>query len=143
MSHQDRRRIGAGDSLAQKEQAPRLAAKGARQTEQQDSDDTTPESKPQRVVHRTPADKMAALRQLVIDMPGSEGATQERRLLAALQLGPVTTFEASRYLDCYDPRPRVFYLRQKGHKILTLWVQATTEAGRTHRVGQYVLAKGA
>jgi hypothetical protein len=52
----------------------------------------------------------------------------------------VSTFEAMRYLDIYDPRPRVHELRHRfGYKIKTVWQTVITESGQKHRVGLYVL----
>ena len=69
---------------------------------------------------------------------GNSGAAQCARLLHRLLDGPVTTTEARRKLDVYD---RVRDLRSRGHHIDTLWANDITEAGVSHRVGQYVLIK--
>jgi hypothetical protein len=70
--------------------------------------------------------------------------TQRRKVLTALQtVGSLSTFEASRYLDVYDVRPRVWELRQQGHAILTTWTSVPTESGRVHRIGVYIMKKGA
>lgn len=71
--------------------------------------------------------------------PGNDSAAQRRRLLAAMQqTGHVTTFEAMRLLDCYDPRPRILELRRE-YSISTNMRQQETESGKTHRVGVYAL----
>ena len=73
---------------------------------------------------------------------GLDGQTQCARLLAALhELGSVTTFEASRYLDVYHPPARAKELRQDGHRITTLRRTVVTEAGACHRVGVYLLVR--
>jgi hypothetical protein len=77
------------------------------------------------------------------EIPGYEGKAQQRRILAAIQtLGSVTTFEAMRFLDVYDPRPRKLELCKQGHPILLCWDRTETEAGEVHRVGRYFLATG-
>ena len=74
---------------------------------------------------------------------GLAASTQRARLLQALQtLGHVTTFEASRYLDLYDPRARKMELVKAGHEIVTTWRDVFTEAGAKHRVGVYALRRG-
>jgi len=90
------------------------------------------------------ADRIAVLHAIRDDRPGNAGAIQRERLLAALRaLGSLTTFEASRYLDLYDPRARAMELRRAGHGILTVWERERTECGAVHRLGRYVLAKAA
>ncbi|MEO5794912.1 MAG: helix-turn-helix domain-containing protein [Rhodoferax sp.] len=84
-------------------------------------------------------DKIAALHQIRDDHAGQSGASQCTRMRAALARFPVTTFEAMRYLDVYDPRARVMQLRNRGDNITTVWQTVTTESGDTHRVGLYVL----
>lgn len=75
---------------------------------------------------------------------GTAVTTQRQRLLDALKtLGHVTTFEAMRYLDIFDPRPRKLELVRDGHTIITLRRTAETEAGIKHRIGVYVMARGA
>lgn len=93
-------------------------------------------------VHVTPPDKIKALKAIRDAIPGNAAATQERRLLEALGRWCLSTFEASRYLDAYDPRARIMGLRNKGHSILTAWALVETECGRKHRLGIYVLQSG-
>lgn len=88
-------------------------------------------------------EKVQALKALRDAMPGNSGATQEKRILEALSRGSLSTFEASRYLDAFDPRARVMALRNKGHCITTHWVLQRTECGRPHRIGVYVLQRDA
>lgn len=72
--------------------------------------------------------------------PGINCPAQRLRLLLALQLlGSVTTYEASRYLDLYDPRARKKELCKEGHAIDTLPSRVVTESGEVHRIGRYVL----
>ncbi|PYE23144.1 helix-turn-helix protein [Paraburkholderia silvatlantica] len=79
-------------------------------------------------------------------IPGNDSASQRARLMAAMQeTGHVTTHEAMRILDCYDPRPRIFELRGAGHAITTATRIEQTESGVPHRIGVYFLnaSKGA
>lgn len=94
-------------------------------------------------IERTSAAKIAALEAIRDGAPGLASETQEKRLLEALASWPVTTFEAMRYLDVYHVPARVMGLRARGHSIATIWVKTPTEAGELHRVGQYVLTRGA
>lgn len=101
---------------------------------------------------RTPADpairpapptspaKLRALAAILAAHPGASSPAQCRRIREALAQFPLTTFEAMRYLDCYDPRARVLQLRNAGEAITTHWGIVTTEAGERHRVGVYALA---
>lgn len=87
----------------------------------------------------TTPDKIQALHQIRDRHPGDSGWTQCDRIRAALALFPLSTFEASRYLDVYDPRARVMQLRHAGIAIDTHWQTIATESGQQHRVGVYVL----
>jgi Helix-turn-helix domain len=92
----------------------------------------------------TPSKKKAALKAIAKEFSGQEAPAQRDRLLAALSRFAVSTYEAMRYLDIYDPRPRVHELRHKlGYKITTVWQTIVTEAGVKHRVGLYILESGA
>ncbi|OYT84865.1 MAG: hypothetical protein CFE46_19365 [Burkholderiales bacterium PBB6] len=74
---------------------------------------------------------------------GEASATQRARLLDALQtLGHVTTFEAMRFLDIFDPRPRKLELVREGHEIVTTRRPVETESGERHSVGVYSLVRG-
>jgi hypothetical protein len=56
------------------------------------------------------------------------------------ELGSITTFEAMRFLDVFDPRPRIHELRHTdGHPIRTTMRAGQTESGVVHRVGVYAL----
>jgi hypothetical protein len=88
-----------------------------------------------RTIETTSPEKRRAL-------PGTSCAQQRARILAALQIGRVNTFELMRILDCFDPRPRVLELRAQGHLITLHWAYIETEQGQTHRIGQYALQPG-
>ncbi len=65
---------------------------------------------------------------------------QRKRLLEALQCGPVTTIEARRNLDILMPGTRVHELRHKhGYNIQTIRIYQPTDCGKLHSVAQYVL----
>ena len=84
-------------------------------------------------------DKIEALHLIRDRHPGVSSAVQCVRLRAALSRFSVTTFEAMRFLDVYDPRARVMQLRHAGNTIDTHWQTVVTEAGERHRVGVYTL----
>ena len=86
--------------------------------------------------------KRLALKALLRQYPGTSGKAQCQRIRAALSLFSITTFEAMRHLDCYDPRARVMQLRNQGERIDTHWQVVLTEAGIKHRVGVYTLRPG-
>jgi hypothetical protein len=74
--------------------------------------------------------------------PGTSTEVQRKRLLTAIQsLGSVTTFEAMRHLDVFDPRPRKLELLKAGHAIQLAWDRMETEAGVLHRVGRYFMSR--
>lgn len=83
------------------------------------------------------AQKIRALHAIRDLHPGTTCEVQCARILAALAQFSITTFEAMRHLDCYDPRARVMQLRDRGESIDTHWQTITTEAGDRHRVGVY------
>ena len=91
----------------------------------------------------TPSQKRHALKALLRQYPGTSGKAQCQRIRAALSQFSLTTFEAMRHLDCYDPRARVMQLRNQGERIDTHWEVIQTEAGVRHRVGVYTLRPGA
>ena len=88
-----------------------------------------------------PSDERAAvLADLLRVMPGNGSEIQRHRLLTAMQrLGSVTSYEGARFLDCYDPRARVYELRLAGYRIDTIMRAMPTESGVLHQVGVYVL----
>ena len=86
------------------------------------------------------ADRANTLSAILAAMPGNDCAIQRQRILAAIsQLGSVTSFEASRLLDCYYPPARIFELRKDGHDIKTMMRAEQTESGRFHRVGVWMM----
>jgi uncharacterized protein YcaQ len=97
-----------------------------------------------RPIAATSPEKIALLVKLSEALPGNAGANQATRLLEALKHGPITTNEARRFLDVFDPAARVRDLRHKrGHEIETHRALSITEQGVAHRVGLYVLLKEA
>lgn len=74
---------------------------------------------------------------------GETGATHARRILDALRLGPLSTFEARRYLDVPHPAGRVQELRDSGNEIDTLRLLEHSEVGRPHCIALYLLRKEA
>lgn len=93
---------------------------------------------------KTTPERREALQAIRDQFPGHEGSAQQLRILSAIeQLGSVTTFEAMRFLDVYDPRPRKLELVRKGYPILLAWDRMETEAGVPHRVGRYFMARDA
>ena len=93
-------------------------------------------------LHITPSERIAALQEIRDRHRGDASAIQRARLLETLQaLNHCTTFEASRYLDLYDPRARKMELVKRGHEILTTWRHVVTESGERHRIGVYSLAR--
>ena len=88
----------------------------------------------------TSSKKKAALEAIRAEFSGQDTPTQRERLLAALRRYSVSTFEAMRYLDIYDQRPRVHELRHRlGYKITTISQICAIESGQKHRIGLYVL----
>lgn len=87
------------------------------------------------------SDRQNQLRTILERFKGIDAAAQRTRILTAMQEhGSVTTFEAIRFLDCYDPRPRIWELRHLfGHKIKTHMRAEPTESGELHRIGVYIL----
>lgn len=88
----------------------------------------------------TVPDRLNILKNILVEIPGNTSAAQRARLLAAMQqTGHITTFEAMRFLDVYDPRPRKLELLAEGHRIMLSWRSVPTESGRPHRVGVYYI----
>lgn len=88
----------------------------------------------------TSPEKVEALAFIRSTYPGVSSIQQCERIRAALSQYRITTFEAMRYLDVYDPRARVMQLRNAGCAIETHWQTIVTESGDRHRVGLYTLA---
>ncbi len=92
--------------------------------------------------HPIPPERIAALHAIRDSIPGTESPPQRLRLLEAMRkLGHVTTYEASRHLDCYHPPARKLDLVKQGYSIATVMREVITEAGARHRVGLYTLIK--
>lgn len=83
--------------------------------------------------------KLADLETIRRQFPGNDCPAQRQRFLEAMGRYPITTVEASRYLDVYYPPARVMELRNEGHAIKTHWATVVTESGQKHRVGLYAL----
>ena len=68
---------------------------------------------------------------------------QRKRLIDALQCGPITTIEARRNLDILMPAARIHELKHRhGQNIQKYWIEQETDNGRKHRVAKYVLMVG-
>lgn len=91
---------------------------------------------------RTPGPKRRTLEAIRRAHPGTTCIAQCERIRAALAQYSITTYEAMRHLDVYDPRARVMQLRNNGAAIDTHWRTIVTESGDRHRVGLYVLTGG-
>lgn len=70
---------------------------------------------------------------------GDSRSVQAARLLEALRLFPISTFEARKHLDVMHPAGRVQELREDGHEIETLRHSERSEVGRPHSIAVYVL----
>jgi hypothetical protein len=87
-------------------------------------------------------ERIKALQAIRDRIPGTDSRAQRQRLQEAMQaLQHVTTYEASRYLDIYDPRARKMELVKLGDPVLMTWRSVPTESGVMHRVGVYSLAR--
>jgi Helix-turn-helix domain len=87
--------------------------------------------------------RRSSLESIFVRLPDNGIACQRTRLLTAMyELGSVTTFEAMRYLDVFDPRPRIHELRADGHQIVTASRLQQTESGAYHHVGEYLICSG-
>lgn len=86
--------------------------------------------------------RQQSLADILRALPGNDSATQRTRMLSAMRaLGSITTFEAMRHLDVFDPRPRIHELRHiYGYQIRTAMRAERTESGVVHRVGVYFLS---
>jgi hypothetical protein len=68
---------------------------------------------------------------------------QRARLLKYLIThGSISTLEARAVLDILCPAPRIFELRRFGHFIETVWINQSSDCGRVHRIGLYILQAG-
>lgn len=94
--------------------------------------------------YKVPRERVRALLAIRQQCPGNTCKDQSRRILVAMQqLGYVLTFEAMRFLDVFDPRPRKLELVAEGWPVMLAWHRVETEAGEVHRVGAYYLARDA
>lgn len=84
--------------------------------------------------------QLAAIRE---KYKGETVGTHTRRILEALRLGSLSTFEARRHLDVPHPAGRVQELRKAGHEIDTVRKSEQSEIGRPHRIANYVLREEA
>ena len=95
-------------------------------------------------LHGTPRERAAILRSILAANSGNVSAKQCARFLEAMEkLGSITTIEAARFLDIFDPPARKRDLMHRGHNITMVWDRGETESGETHRVGRYVIGEGA
>ena len=84
--------------------------------------------------------RISTMATILASHPGVSATAQRQRLLTALlTMGNVTTYEASRHLDLYDPRARKHELVVRGYDIETVLELVQTECGAHHRIGRYVL----
>jgi len=91
--------------------------------------------------HTTPISKRKALRAILHTRTGNSAQTQRNRIMQALAtVGPCTTAELVRWLDCPRPGGRLNELRNQGYRIETHWRTDHTEAGEPHRFALYALA---
>jgi len=89
----------------------------------------------------TDATKRQALADILAAHPGTDSTAECTRIRTALARFALSSFEASRYLDCYEPRARVMQLRHAGDVFRTHWQTVQTEGDAKHRVGLYVLER--
>ena len=71
------------------------------------------------------------------------GAAHARRMLDALRLYRLSTFEARKHLDVPHPAGRVQELRDAGNEIDTIRLSEPSDVGRPHNIAVYVLRKEA
>lgn len=64
---------------------------------------------------------------------------QQQRLLAALRVEPVTTFEGRTRLGVPHVAGRIRELREAGFSIITTWTTARSRMGTRHRIARYLL----
>lgn len=93
---------------------------------------------PQPASCETKVEQLEAIRE---KYEGETGATHALRILDALRLGPLSTFEARRYLDVPHPAGRVQELRDSGNEIATHRMSERSEVGRPHCIALYVLRR--
>lgn len=91
---------------------------------------------------KLPPHKEAAFQEMNKNFNGNSAKEQRERFLQGLRKFAITTFEASRYLNIYDPRARICELRAEGYEIKTVWETIEAENGVLHRIGKYLLCSG-
>lgn len=91
---------------------------------------------------KIPPQKEAAFQEINRQFTGDSAKHQCYRLLRALKLFSINTYEASRGLGVYHPPARILQLRKKGYPIETVWQVIEAENGDRHRVGCYLLLNG-
>ncbi|PTQ68369.1 helix-turn-helix protein [Nitrosomonas oligotropha] len=91
---------------------------------------------------KIPPHKEAAFQEINRNFSGDDAKHQCERLLQALKMYSINTYEASRGLGVYHPPARILQLRKKGYPIDTVWQTIVAENGDTHRVGCYLLRSG-
>lgn len=91
---------------------------------------------------KIPHHKEAAFQEINSNFSGDDAKQQCARLLRALRLFSINTFEASRGLGVYHPPARILQLRKQGYPIETIWQTIVAENGDRHRVGCYLLRNG-
>ena len=93
-----------------------------------------------RTASEPPDERAAGLANLLRAMPGKGSAVQCHRLLTAMQKpGSLTGYEGARYLDCYDPRARVYELQLAGRRNKTVSQSMLKGSGVLHYAGVYML----
>ncbi|MDP1734279.1 MAG: helix-turn-helix domain-containing protein [Sulfuritalea sp.] len=100
----------------------------------------TKELAPQAATGEAKVNQLCSIRE---KYKGETGATHARRILDALKLGPLSTFEARKHLDVPHPAGRVQELREGGNEIDTLRFSERSEVGRPHCIAVYLLRKEA
>ncbi|SDW16319.1 helix-turn-helix domain-containing protein [Nitrosomonas oligotropha] len=91
---------------------------------------------------KIPPQKEAAFQEINRNFSGDDAKQQCARLLQALKMYSINTYEASRGLGVYHPPARVMQLRKNGYPVDTVWQTIVAENGDTHRVGCYLLRNG-
>jgi hypothetical protein len=69
-------------------------------------------------------------------------SAQRQRLLAYLRTKPINTIQARQCLNVLSPAPRVFELRKRGCRIITIMVDEFDAQGNKHHIAEYSLLKG-
>lgn len=70
---------------------------------------------------------------------GNTRAAQRQRLLEALRVAPVNTFEGRALLGVPHVAGRIQDLRETGFEILTTWTTARGDTGNLHGIARYLL----